>query len=38
MAKYGDLQELYTFKPFLKKEIDSGVFGSAPLLRVLEVA
>lgn len=27
-----------TYKPFLKKEIDSRKFGSAPLLRILEVA
>lgn len=38
MALYGNMQELMTYKPFLKKEIDERTFGSAPLLRILEVA
>lgn len=32
------MQELLTYKPFLKKEIEDHSFGSAPLLRVLEIA
>jgi lariat debranching enzyme len=38
MALYGSMKELLTYKPFLQKEIESRSFGSAPLLRVLEVA
>ena len=37
MAFYGDLDELYKYKHFLRDEIEKGSFGSPPLTRILKL-
>ena len=37
MALYGNMDELLKYKPFLKREINDGEFGSPPLTRLLTI-
>lgn len=38
IALFGKTSELYRYKPFLEKEINSGVFGSPPGERLMKLA
>lgn len=37
IALYGNTQELYRYKSFLKREIEDGTFGSPPLMRLMNI-